>query len=249
MKKYLFTILMVKCGFFAMSQSIIHLNSGNEMMISAAERVSFNGLVLNPSSNFVLQANTLNKNTSVTSPATNPSNAIQRAYYFTNNTSAFNGIIRFYYEDGELNSASENLLIVNANNGANWTHVNSSLRDGSSNYIEAQTNSYSGLREITLTPNNAVLPLREGSTRIVRTITRTEPESEILLYPNPVTQSFNISDKKNVTIVTLSNALGNELKRWTKNDPSYNISEFASGVYFVTIHFNNGYKAVKKIVR
>lgn len=249
MKKYLFTILMMKYGSFAMSQSIIHLNSGNEMMITAGERVSFDGLVLNPSSNFILQANTLNRTTYLTSPTANPSNAIQRVYYFSNNTASFNGIIRFYYNDNELNSASENLLIVNAHTGTQWTNVNSSSRDGAGNYVEAQANSYNGLREITLTPNNAVLPIRTGSTRIVRTVTPTEPESEILLYPNPVMQSFNISEKENVTTVTLSNALGNEIKRWTKNDPSYNISEFASGVYFVTIYFNNGYRAVKKIVK
>jgi len=247
MKKYLFTILMVKCGLFAKSQAIIHLTSGNEMMIAAGERVSFNGLVLNPSSNFTLQANTLDRNTSITRPAANPTNAIQRVYTFANNTAAFNGVIRFYYDDGELNSASENLLVVNANTGAAWTNVTSSTRDGSNNYVEAQTNSYTGLREITLTPSNAVLPIRTGSTRIVRTIT--PEESELLLYPNPVMHTFNISGKENVKFVTLSNALGNEIKRWTTNEPSYNIAELTSGIYFVTIHFNTGYKVVKKIVK
>jgi hypothetical protein len=248
MKKYLFTILLVKSGLFAMSQSIIHLTSGNEMMIAAGERVSFDGLVLNPSSNFTLQANTLTRNTTITRPAANPTSAILRTYYFANNTAAFTGIIRFYYTDAELNGATESLLVTNVQNGSNWTNVTASSRDGSANYIEAQTNSYAGLREITLTPSNAVLPIRNRD-RIVRTITTDESDLEISIYPNPVTTAFNISDKENVVYVTLSNALGNEIKRWTKNDPSYNIAELSSGVYYVTAYFKSGYKVVKKIIK
>lgn len=249
MKKYLFTIIMVTFGLFSYSQSIIHLTSGEEMRIAANEKVSFDGLVLTPSSNFTLQANTLTRNTTITRPAANPSSAILRTYYFNNNTAAFNGIIRFYYTDAELNGASESLLVANVQNGNNWTNVSAASRDGAVNYVEAQTNSYAGLREITLTPSNAVLPIRTGSTRIVRTLATDEPDSEILLYPNPVAKSFNISHNKNVTLVTLSNALGNEIKRWTKNDPSYNVSELSSGVYFVNVYFKSGYKVSRKIIK
>ena len=73
-------------------------------------------------------------------------------------------------------------------------------------------------------------------------------EAGINLYPNPVTNSFQIDSKKNIETVKLYNNTGN-LSKTFNGKSSYNISDLSAGVYIVNIKTqtsSNTLKVIKK---
>ncbi|WP_166461196.1 T9SS type A sorting domain-containing protein [Flavicella sediminum] len=64
------------------------------------------------------------------------------------------------------------------------------------------------------------------------------------LYPNPVTSAFQLSSNETIESVQIFGINGSLLKTF-KAAASYDISDLASGVYFVSSNSDNGTKTVK----
>src|SRR5688572_2096681 len=81
----------------------LSINAGTSFFITAGTTVSMEGLALEPSSAFILNApNTLQRGTVITHTASQA--YISRVYQWSNTTSPYSGTIAVYYQDGaELN--------------------------------------------------------------------------------------------------------------------------------------------------
>ncbi len=72
-------------------------------------------------------------------------------------------------------------------------------------------------------------------------------ESELLVYPNPVTNSFRIKGDK-FDKLSIYNATGKLIKSVTENSGSVSVNDFSKGLYFVEIHSKGQMKVEKLIV-
>jgi hypothetical protein len=71
--------------------------------------------------------------------------------------------------------------------------------------------------------------------------------SDVQLYPNPVSDVLNISSKKEIYNITLMNNLGKEILNTNKN--YINTNSLSNGVYFVKITFTDKTTSINKIVK
>lgn len=71
-------------------------------------------------------------------------------------------------------------------------------------------------------------------------------ESDLLVYPNPVSESFQIKGEK-FDSLSIYNATGKLIKSVPENASSISVTDFAKGLYFVKIH-SNGQSKVKKLI-
>ncbi|MEI6554483.1 MAG: T9SS type A sorting domain-containing protein [Paludibacter sp.] len=71
-------------------------------------------------------------------------------------------------------------------------------------------------------------------------------ESNILVYPNPVSESFQIKGGK-FDNLSIYNATGKLIKSVNANLSSISVADFAKGLYFVKIH-SNGITKVEKLI-
>ena len=166
--KYKFLVVAMLAVLAGHSQSVLNIAAGSDLTITSGEVVSLNGLVLKPTANFTLQANTLSQGTTLTNASINGANAIARTYKFSATTNAFTGRIGFYYADGDLGAIPEASLVVNVHTGGLWTSVATGSRDLVNNYIETQQATLTGLNEFAATPALVTLPLRWGPLQVQR---------------------------------------------------------------------------------
>lgn len=190
MKKCAIISVLMCAALFGTGQPIIHIGTGGSITISAGERVSLNGLVLAPSTVFALTPTTIEKKTSVTQPAVNPEVAIQRVYSFSNALPAFDGSLRIYYDDPELGGTDELSLALNVYNDGHWTYPSIMSADQAANYIETHPQTFNSIAEVTITPMNAVLPLRWGGIKASREGEHVEIRFEC--YEPEVTGQFSL---------------------------------------------------------
>lgn len=73
-------------------------------------------------------------------------------------------------------------------------------------------------------------------------------ENELVLYPNPVTTSFDIMGQKynKVTVLDFS---GKVVKKFVRADAPFSINTLANGVYYVKIELSDKSTVVKKFVK
>ena len=64
------------------------------------------------------------------------------------------------------------------------------------------------------------------------------------VFPNPTTDSFQISSEQAITGVTLANVAGQVVKTFAPSE-NYNISDLNAGIYFATVTSANGTQTVK----
>ncbi|WP_366523626.1 T9SS type A sorting domain-containing protein [uncultured Kordia sp.] len=69
---------------------------------------------------------------------------------------------------------------------------------------------------------------------------------KIIAYPNPVTNSFQISSNNSIENVKLYNITGRLLKTFNER-VHYNISDLVAGIYFVNIKTDLGSKVFRLI--
>lgn len=69
------------------------------------------------------------------------------------------------------------------------------------------------------------------------------------IYPNPVTDQLQIRSKENVASVQLTNAMGKVLYWKSGMQQNVNVSQLATGVYFVTVRTADGKVATKKFIK
>lgn len=68
--------------------------------------------------------------------------------------------------------------------------------------------------------------------------------SYFTIYPNPTTNSFQLSSNKNVERVQLYNITGRLLKTFNATT-NYDISDLATGIYIININTTSGSKTIK----
>lgn len=150
-----------------------------QVVIYQGGQTGISGLIFNPSSPLTFTALTLNKNTTVTNPFSNP--YVSRVFHFAPGTPLFSGSIRFHYLDGELNGLNESTLQLITYNGSSWQLAGSSMSDAGNNYVEATGINNLPLGELMLA-NSLPLPLtwlnisasRKETTVMVKWVTEQE---------------------------------------------------------------------------
>ncbi len=74
-------------------------------------------------------------------------------------------------------------------------------------------------------------------------------ESEVAIYPNPVTNTLSIKSTYNVnSSICIYNTYGQKVKEWNNKIPlqNYNVSDLSSGLYTVIINQNKRTKFIKQ---
>ena len=160
MKKLYLLLLAVFLLLNGMAQPIISVASGTNLVIKPGTPFSLDGLSITPSSGFTWSGLSVSRNATV-SHATN-NTYVSRVYHFSNNTNPFDGTIRFYYLQSELNGLNESALRVNIHNGTSWQAINSSTNDIVNNYVETIALSGQVINELTAADQLLPLPLSWG---------------------------------------------------------------------------------------
>ena len=74
--------------------------------------------------------------------------------------------------------------------------------------------------------------------------------TDLLVYPNPVSDILNIKSQKGIETVELTNMLGQIVIRSKElNDQKLNVSSLAPGVYVLKVVFGNGNTQVVKVMK
>lgn len=75
-------------------------------------------------------------------------------------------------------------------------------------------------------------------------------KNEVMIYPNPFSNVLNISESKDIRTVTIMDIAGRTVKTISKPNKELHLSELNSGMYIITLHYENGtiesFKAIKK---
>jgi len=120
MKKSFIIIIvgLFSCLYTAAQTPIFTIAPGTTHVIKSGTVVSMDGLVLTPSKDFSLSANSLTRKPTATNATTNTN--INNYYAFSANTNAFTGVVRFTYSDAELNGLKEADLKLNIYSPNRW---------------------------------------------------------------------------------------------------------------------------------
>jgi hypothetical protein len=94
---------------------------------------------------------------------------------------------------------------------------------------------------------NVIVPLSQ------KDISRDPSYINVSIYPVPVREnSFTIRTDRNISIVKVTNIIGQDILREKYNDPQQLVKIFINnpkrGMYLVTIIFSDGTRIVKKIM-
>jgi Secretion system C-terminal sorting domain len=162
MKKLFLPVIPLLLNLFLSAQSEIAVSAGTDLYIPPGTVFSTGGLVLTPSSDFILNGVELTKTTTVSHATVN--DYVSRVYNFSNTSSPFSGTVQFYYSDAELNGLSEPSLTVNIHDGSAWQPVNSTTNDAINNYVLTNAVANKSLSELALGDDAfATLPLQWGA--------------------------------------------------------------------------------------
>lgn len=151
---------------FSQAQSVITVAPGTDMVFSSGTDFSIGGLYFQPSAGFTITNTSLTTNTTTTHFTAN--NYVTKVYKFSSTMNPFTGVIRFYYNDGQLNGLTESSLRVNIHNGTNWQAFNSTTNDVANNYVETVALSNQLINELALADQFAALPLKWGAVSAYR---------------------------------------------------------------------------------
>lgn len=156
-------LLIIFCYLYVgnLSAQILYVAPGTDFTIKSGTPVSMDSLVLIPATDFVINGNTLTKNTSVNNTAIAGVH-IAKVFQFSNTTPLFSGAVRFFYQDGAaLNGLSESDLRLHINNGTQWTRYNTDyINDPVNNFVLTNSIPAISLNEITLASSMSVLPVK-----------------------------------------------------------------------------------------
>lgn len=134
--------------FHSVQSQIMTIAPGSSFNIASGTLIAADGLDINPSSNFILNAG-ISKSSSVINSTTFP--YIPRVYQFSQTTNAFSGDFKVNYSDNDLigiNLPEGNLKVIY--HGNSWTFDSSSTTNSNSNYTTSSAFSSITLDEIAL---------------------------------------------------------------------------------------------------
>ena len=194
MRKVPLLLLTIHLGLLCHSQSGLHIISTTTFTIRANTTIAMDGLVLTPSSHYVVTgSNNLARASTLLHPSITP--AIKRSFQWAATLPPFTGSIGFYYEDAELNGLAEADLTLNIHDGINWqAYKGGATRNTVTNIV---TTPVSGLliNELALAAEAHPLPLKWGKITATRkkeaTLVEWETHSEI------ATAFFEVERSKN----------------------------------------------------
>lgn len=145
---YPYICLLCLCAVSVVRAQVLSVASGTEFSIKSGTVLAAENLDITPSVDFSLAGNTLSRYTSVANAASFSN--IQRVYRFANTTDYFSGIVKYSYNDGELNSNTESSLVLYTQNGSYWKSYSANDRSSSLNYIQSNGLCGTALKELTL---------------------------------------------------------------------------------------------------
>jgi hypothetical protein len=149
MKKSFIIIIvgLFSCLYTAAQTPIFTIAPGTTHVIKSGTVVSMDGLVLTPSKDFSLSANSLTRKPTATNATTNTN--INNYYAFSANTNAFTGVVRFNYSDAELNGLKEADLKLNIYSPNRWNLQPNTIVNTIDNFTQNNLSSVT-MRELTL---------------------------------------------------------------------------------------------------
>jgi hypothetical protein len=149
MNKYFFTIIigMFSCLVSAAQTPIFTVLSRTSHVIKSGTVVSMDGLVITPSIDFSLTANSLTRKPTATNATTNTN--INNYYAFSATTNAFTGVVRFNYSDAELNGLKEADLKLNIYSPNRWNLQPNTIVNTIDNFTQNNLSAVT-MRELTL---------------------------------------------------------------------------------------------------
>jgi len=149
MNKYFFTIIigMLSCLVSAAQTPIFTVLSRTSHVIKSGTVVSMDGLVITPSRDFSLTANSLTRKPTATNATTNTN--INNYYAFSATTNAFTGVVRFNYSDAELNGLREADLKLNIYSPNRWNLQPNTIVNTIDNFTQNNLSAVT-MRELTL---------------------------------------------------------------------------------------------------
>ncbi|WP_347926353.1 T9SS type A sorting domain-containing protein [Pontimicrobium sp. SW4] len=224
-----FVLLFLVPTLYVNAQDIT-LTGGESITISNNTVFNINGLELIPSANYTLTSpNTISKSSTAIDPL-----SIDRVYNFDNLISNYQGRITLFYEDSELNGATESDLVLQIKDGASAWNKYSGTLDTTNNYLFYDFAAPINLISVTASNN----------------ITLNSDKSNLLaikVYPNP-TADYIIIDTKLSIETSIYNILGQEVI--TTNNKEIDLTKLNSGTYFLWLKDIasknlNSYKIIK----
>ena len=135
MKKNLFTITCFLLGLlsFTTQAQIISVTSGTDFNIVATTVISADSMDLVPAADFTINGSSLVRN-NVVNNSTSISH-LNKVYQFSSTTNPFNGSLKMFYNNTDLNGLSESCLKFLIYNGSSWSLDNSSNTNTTDNFI------------------------------------------------------------------------------------------------------------------
>ncbi|MEY3187433.1 MAG: hypothetical protein RL675_1263 [Bacteroidota bacterium] len=149
MKKSFIIIIvgLFSCLYTAAQTPIFTIAPGTTHVIKSGTVVSMDGLVITPSRDFSLSANSLTRKPTATNATTNTN--INNYYAFSATTNAFTGMVRFNYSDAELNGLKEADLKLNIYSPNRWNLQPNTIVNTIDNFTQNNLSAVT-MRELTL---------------------------------------------------------------------------------------------------
>ena len=177
--------------------------------------------------------------------------------------------IKIDEESIRMISASHNYTMTRINNAITWEFNNIQLVPAtvslelSKGFVYFKVKLKPGFVSGDIIPNNASIIFDANPAIVTNTFntkftsTLSNPNFELgdfIMYPNPADSNVHISLKnanEKIGSLTITDMLGKtikDIKNITANEVNVDVSNFTTGVYFVTITSENNLKLVKKLV-
>ena len=245
MKKYILQICLVLCCCTVVKAQIITVAPGTNLSLKSGTIFSADSLILTPSADFVLNGNSLGKNTFLTN--SNAAASIAKAYKFGSTTSAYSGTVQIKYSTAELNGLTESTLLPYIQNGTSWLVYNAATNNTASHFVISQSLTGVLLNELSLTGN--IINTFTGKP-VIPPNGLTAKVFEVKAYPNPAVTSFHLqvssasTEAIRVVVSDINGKRVKELKLIPKEDLEFG-AEFINGTYIVEIIQGSNRKTIR----
>ncbi|AZQ44939.1 T9SS type A sorting domain-containing protein [Nonlabens ponticola] len=226
----IFTIALLLSSFIGTSQDLTMMQGG-ALSISENASLFINGFEITPSTNYELSdSNSFTVfNTSIEEPI-----SVGRVFQMESPLSAYQGNVRLYYQNIELNNLDETkLAMIVQDEQATWNMVESNL-DETLKIVEFDFQEPTNFQGITAI-NRQTLTIDESLM------------SSIRIFPNPTAGIIQVATNRAVKLEVM-NLIGQTVL--VSQDASIDLSDLATATYLVKItDVSSGANVFKKIVK
>ena len=218
MKKNLFIafLFVTLVSITSSKAQVISVDNGKSLTIKSGASLNASGLVLKPSVDYVLSANTITKTSTPEGSGANVS--MSRVYTLANTSQDFVGAIAFNYEDTEMGAITHADAVLEIKNETEtWNNYADS--DGIDNSVTHAFSTPVKIKSVTAAAGSKTLSVESLS-----------KNAFFKVYPNPVVSKINIQSNEDIE-VSIFNQQG-QLMLNTR-EKSIDFSSFANGVYIL----------------